>query len=65
LLQLAKRKKDERAIIYIERIPAARQLDLAKHNAQYPPITINRIKQLHDLILRIDRKELYHIGASI
>jgi len=53
-----------RAIIYIERIPAALQLDLGKHNAQFLPITLNRIKQLHDLFLCIDRNELYHIGAS-
>ena len=65
LLQLAKRQKNVSATIYTERIPAALQLDLAKHNAQYPPITINRIKQVHDRFLLIDGKELYHIGASI
>ena len=65
LLQLAKRQKNVTATIYTERIPSALQLDLAKHNAQYPPITIHRIKQVHDRFLLIDGKELYHIGASL
>ena len=65
LLQLAKRQKNVTATIYTERIPTTLQLDLAKHNAQYPPITIHRSKQVHDRFLLIDGKELYHIGASI
>ena len=65
LVQLAKRRTNVSATIYTERIPAALQLDLTKHNLQYPPITIHRIKQVHDRFLLIDGKELYHIGASI
>jgi hypothetical protein len=65
LLQLSKRPPGVSATIYTERIPAALQLDLVKHNAQHPPITIHRIKQVHDRFLLIDSKELYHIGASI
>ncbi len=65
MLQLAKRRANVTATIYTERIPASLQLDLTKHNAQYPPITIHRIKQVHDRFLLIDEKELYHIGASI
>lgn len=65
LLQLAKRSKNVRAIIYTERLTNALQLDLDKHNAQYPPIAIHRKKQVHDRFLLIDGKELYHIGASI
>ena len=65
LLQLAKRRTNVSADIYTERIPAALQLDLTKHNLQYPPINLHRIKQVHDRFLLIDGKELYHIGASI
>jgi hypothetical protein len=65
LVQLAKRRTNVSATIYTERTPAALQLDLAKHNEQYPPVTIHRIKQVHDRFLLIDGKELYHIGASI
>ncbi len=65
LLQLAKRKEHVTASIYTERIPPALRLDLDKHNAQYPPICIYRIQHIHDRFLIIDKKELYHIGASI
>jgi hypothetical protein len=65
LLQLAKRRANVSATIFTQHISATLQLDLAKHNAQYPPIKIQRIKQVHDRFLIIDEKELYHIGASI
>ena len=65
LVQLAKRRTNVSATIYTERIPASLHLDLTKHNAQYQPINIHRIKQVHDRFLLIDGKELYHIGASI
>ena len=65
LLQLAKRPTNVSAAIYTERITAALQLDLDKHNEQYPPITIHCMKHMHDRFLLIDSKELYHIGASI
>ena len=65
LMQLSKRRTNVSADIYTERIPPSIQLDLTKHNSQYPPITIHRIKQVHDRFLLIDGKELYHIGASI
>ena len=65
LLQLAKRKERVAATIYTERIQAGLRLDLEKHNAQYPPISIHRIQHIHDRFLIIDEKELYHIGASV
>jgi len=65
LLQLAKRAEGVSATIYTERIPAALDLDLEKHNAQYPVIEIHRTQHIHDRFLIIDQKELYHIGASV
>jgi hypothetical protein len=65
LLQLAKRNASVDATIYTERISASLLLDLEKHNAQYPSITIHRIQHVHDRFLIIDDYELYHIGASI
>ena len=65
LLQLAKRKERVTATIYTVRIPDALRLDMEKHNAQYPPISLHRIQHIHDRFLIIDEKELYHIGASI
>ena len=40
------------------------QLDLQRHNAQYPPISISTLPNIHDRFLIID-DTLYHIGASI
>ncbi len=41
------------------------QLDLAKHNEQYPTIEIKMLKTAHDRFLILDEKELFHIGASL
>ena len=65
LLQLAKRREGVTAAIYTAGISASLRLDLEKYNAQYPPIEIRHIQQVHDRFLLIDGKELYHIGASI
>ena len=41
------------------------QLDIEKHNDQYPPIQIKTYKESHGRFLLIDGKEVYHIGASL
>jgi len=41
------------------------QLDINKHNSQYPEIKILEFKKAHDRFLILDEKELYHIGASL
>jgi hypothetical protein len=38
---------------------------LAKHNEQYPLIEVKELKNVHDRVLILDKKELYHIGASL
>ena len=40
------------------------QLDINKHNAQYPPINVRTFSKAHDRFLIIDN-EVYLIGASI
>ena len=40
-------------------------LDLQKYNSQYPPIKIEIFKKSHDRFLIIDKKEVYHFGASL
>jgi hypothetical protein len=52
------------ACIYTKRIPNTLQLDLAKHNAQYPEIFIEKKPNIHDRFLIIDN-DMYHIGASL
>ena len=41
------------------------ELDLKKHNAQYPNIALKKFNQSHDRFLILDQKEVYHIGASL
>ena len=65
LLMLSKRGSNCQALIYTQKINDRIQLDLAKHNEQYPSIEIKILKTTHDRFLILDRKELYHIGASL
>ncbi len=65
LLMLSKRKPNCNATIYTQKLSAQLQLDLAKHNIQYPIIEIKTLKTAHDRFLILDRKEVYHIGASL
>lgn len=64
LTLLDKRKIDVAASIYTDRISRNLQLDINRHNAQYPPISIGIYRNAHDRFLIIDSK-VYHIGASI
>lgn len=65
LLLLTKREEHVEAFIHTKEITPQFQLDIDKHNAQYPYINIQIIKQSHDRFLIIDESEIYHIGASI
>jgi len=65
LTLLSKRKVDVKAVIYTPHLNKQLELDLQKHNTQYPPIEIKLFRDAHDRFIIIDRKELYHIGASI
>jgi len=65
LTHLSKRAENVDAVIYTKSISKLLRLDLEKHNSQYPPIQIRELRESHDRFLMIDRKELYHIGASL
>ncbi|MBR5611891.1 MAG: virulence RhuM family protein [Bacteroidaceae bacterium] len=65
LLMLSKRSKGVSATIYTAKISKQLQLDLDKHNDQYPPIQVRTYKGSHDRFLLIDETEVFHIGASI
>lgn len=64
LTLLNKRNNDVDASIYTNHISRTLQLDIERHNAQYPPITVGIYRMAHDRFLIIDDK-VYHIGASI
>jgi len=65
LILLSKRKSNCKAIIYTKSISKKLQLDLEKHNEQYPAIEIKQFKDSHDRFMIIDEKVVYHIGASL
>jgi len=64
LTLLDKRKKTVEAEIYTKTISQQLTLDIAKHNAQYRPITVMPFDRTHDRFLCID-DSVYHIGASL
>lgn len=64
LTLLDKRMSGVSATIYTQRISPQLNLDLQRHNAQYPQIDIFEFSQSHDRFLCID-DAVYHIGASI
>lgn len=61
---LSKRDKDVSAIIYTKQISSQLQLDIQRHNTQYPPIEVLSYIHAHDRFLIID-STVYHIGASL
>ena len=64
LTMLAKRADNVTATVYTKKPSAQLQLDIQKHNAQYPPIDIIAFDRSHDRFLCID-ETVYHLGASI
>ena len=61
---LSKRADKVAATIYTKKPSAQLQLDIQKHNAQYPPIEVTAFDRSHDRFLCID-DTVYHLGASI
>ncbi|MCF1751108.1 ORF6N domain-containing protein [Mariniradius sediminis] len=65
LTLLSKRKNGVKCLILTKAIGKQLQLDLDKHQAQYPPIEVKVLDKAHDRFLILDKKEIYHIGASL
>ena len=61
---LSKRGIGVKAEIRTGHLSQQLQLDIQKHNSQYPPISIVRVKNVHDRFMIID-DDIYHIGASL
>lgn len=64
LTMLDKREPGVKATIYTRNVDPQFKLDIAKHDAQYPPIPVWSFKMSHDRFLIIDDR-VYHVGASI
>lgn len=65
LQQLAKRGKGVSAVVLTRAVSKTLAQDLKKHNAQYPPITIQEFASSHDRFLILDGETVYHLGASL
>ena len=61
---LSKRADGVEATIYTGKISKQLQLDIDKHNAQYPLIEVRTFSKAHDRFLIIDNS-VYLVGASI
>ena len=64
LTMLSKRSDGVEATIYTGKVSKQLQLDIDKHNAQYPPVEVRTFSKAHDRFLIID-DAVYLIGASI
>ena len=65
LTQFTKRGEDVKFHIFTKSISPKLQLDVNKHNQQYPTVKIHRFEKAHDRFLIIDNKDVYHLGASL
>ncbi|MFA7402005.1 MAG: RhuM family protein, partial [Bacteroidales bacterium] len=65
LLMLSKRQKGVEVEIYTSSLTKESKLDLKKYRSQYPDIKINQFNKSHDRFIIIDRKTIYHLGASL
>jgi hypothetical protein len=65
LTLLSKRNATVKATIYTKQISNQLNIDIQKHNAQYPPIELKLFLKSHDRFLIIDHHTVYHIGASL
>jgi hypothetical protein len=62
---LSKRNTGVKTTIFTSKISKQLELDIEKFNAQYEPIELKKFHKAHDRFLIIDRKTVYHIGASL
>ncbi len=64
LVQLSKRNPGVTVDIYDGKISQQLRQDVARHNAQYPGVTLHNYNKAHDRFLIID-EDVYHIGHSL
>jgi phage regulator Rha-like protein len=65
LTLLTKRNPEVSVTIYTKFISKQLTLDLKKHNQQYAKIEIKELSKSHDRFIILDRKTVYHFGASL
>jgi hypothetical protein len=65
LILLSKRNPNVIAKVYTSTISPQLRLDIERFNTQYPKVEVGKYSKSHDRFLVIDKKEVYHIGASM
>jgi phage regulator Rha-like protein len=65
VLTLFSKIQNIKITIYTNTISKQLKLDFEKYSKQYNNITLKTFKNSHDRFLIIDKKEIYHIGASL
>ena len=62
---LCKKNNNINVKIYTKRDTKINSKDIEKFNTQYPMLEVKYTNKFHDRFLILDRKYIYHIGASI
>ena len=62
---LSKKNKDVNVIIYTYATGQLTNIDILNFNKQYPTLTVKKTELFHDRFIILDKKIIYHIGASI
>lgn len=65
LERLTIKTKNVKVSIYTSEKAKLTKLDIQKFNEQYPPLEVFTTTKMHDRFLIIDKKSIYHIGASL
>ncbi len=65
LTHLSKKAKNVKVQMFTKSISKTLALDVKKANEQFSHFEVHELKSSHDRFLMIDRKELYHLGASL
>ncbi len=62
---LTKKKKKVEVVILTLDKSNIEKMDIQKLNKEYPILKVAKTNKFHDRFIVIDKKEMYHLGASI
>ena len=65
LKMLTKKKNNVEVVILTYDKSNIQQIDIQKFNKEYPILKVAKTNKFHDRFIVIDKKEMYHLGASI
>lgn len=65
LKMLTKKKRNVEVVILTSNKSNIERLDIQKFNKEYPVLKVAKTNKFHDRFIIVDKKEMYHLGASI